>query len=305
VPAAEPAQRRPQHAGGRHELDLELATAEQVQASWSGCAEIGWEAMIDGARFVVEIGRAGDHRFVHGDRCAHHLSADRGRLLCVPGLDTDSERRPANSAPDGQLLWWRVVLDSVLFTVALLAGREALHAGAVATPAGAVAITAAAGGGKSTLLNELLGRGLALLSDDVVVLQERANAAPLAHPGPPLMTAPSTLTASGGAVIASLGAENWVAMPVYPDALPLAALVILDRGAGRQTALQLIQAPLAPLLGSLLRFPHTSERERARFELAGALASHTPVWQLTADLTVTPSVLADTLADLVDLARPI
>jgi hypothetical protein len=84
-----------------------------------------------------------------------------------------------------------VVLDSVLFTVALLQGYEALHAGAVATPDGVIAITSAAGGGKSTLLAALLQRGLALMADDVLVLESRGTEATLAHPAAPLMTVPA------------------------------------------------------------------------------------------------------------------
>src|ERR1035441_1963395 len=116
---------------------------------------------------AVGSGRAvvvasGDHRFVHGahpdhsgarsdgTRAVHHLSADASVLQCAPS-------DPAEPS------WWRVVLDSVLFTVALLQGYEALHASAVATRDGVIAITAAAGGGKSTLLAELLLRGLGLM----------------------------------------------------------------------------------------------------------------------------------------------
>ena len=98
----------------------------------------------------------GDFRFLHGERSAHHLSADLAQLRCAFGKAEPSE--------------WRVVLDSVLFSIALLRGGEALHAGAVATEKGAIAIAAASGGGKSSLLAALLQAGLPLLSDDVVVL---------------------------------------------------------------------------------------------------------------------------------------
>ncbi len=71
-------------------------------------------------------------------RAIHHLCASGRVLRCAPTEPADPR-------------WWRVVLDSVLFTVALLRGYEALHAGALATPGGVIAITAATGGGKSTL----------------------------------------------------------------------------------------------------------------------------------------------------------
>jgi hypothetical protein len=160
-------------------LQILSVTAQAIADSWSGLQAIGWEGVIDGAPFVVERGVAGDHRFVHGappdqhgapsdgTRAVHHLSPDASVLQCAPSDPSEPS-------------WWRVVLDSVLFTVALLQGYEALHAAAIATPDGVIAITAATGGGKSTLLSELLGRGLALMADDVLVLESRGDAPPLA-----------------------------------------------------------------------------------------------------------------------------
>ncbi len=197
----------PGEAGHASLPSLEIrssVSAQAIEDSWSGLQEIGWEGVIDGAPFVVERGIAGDHRFVHGThpdrhdappndappddtpadeiRALHHLSPDASVLQCAP-------------ADPAEQSWWRVVLDSVLFTVALLQGYEALHAGAVATPDGVIAITAASGGGKSTLLSELVGRGMALMADDVLVLAPRGtdfSLSPLTYPAPPLMTVPNT-----------------------------------------------------------------------------------------------------------------
>jgi hypothetical protein len=280
-------------------LQIRSVTAQAIENSWSGLQAIGWEAVIDGARFVVERGIDGDHRFVHGAysgqsgtrsdgiRAVHHLCADASLLQCAPS-------DPAEPS------WWRVVLDSVLFTVALLQGYEALHAGAVATPDGVIAITAAAGGGKSTLLTELIQRGLALMADDVLVLEPRGTEAPLAHPAPPLMTVPAAripmLRQAGPAdTISSLDEERWIAVPVHPEPLPLKALVVLDRQPGLQLSLKKIKEPLAPLLGSLMSFPTSPERQQTRFELASVLASRTALWRLTADLDTPPDALAEAL----------
>jgi hypothetical protein len=296
-------------------LQIRPASAHAIAESWSGLETIGWQGTIDGAPFVVERGIAGDHRFLHGappdrsgapvatTRAIHHLSADAALLLCAPSDPSDPS-------------WWRVVLDSVLFTVALLRGYEALHAGAVVTPDGgsAIAITAASGGGKSTLLSELLGRGLPLLADDVVALEARGVGAPLAHPAAPLMTVPAArIPALVGAAdtsrapqtpqtICAIDDERWIAVPVHPDPLPLRALVVLDRraasqlpGSGPEPVLERIEDPLAPLLGSLMAFPTSPERQRARFELASVLAATTALWRLTADLATPPDELADTL----------
>lgn len=283
-----------------------MATAAQVAERWSGFHARGWAGTVDGAALTVERGDAGDHRFVHGadtdadggfragTRAVHHLSADASELACVP-------------AEGGDRSWWRVVLDSVLFTIALLHGYEALHAAAVATPQrdGAIAITAPMGGGKSTLLSELLRRGLPLIADDVVVLRRScAGAAPLAHPAPPLLTLPSARLAalddsdSGQpAPICVLGEESWVAVPVHSEPLPLRSLVVLERRRGAALSLSPIMSPLAPLLSSLMRFPKDRARERARFEMASEIAANVGIWRLTADPHISPDVLADTLLD--------
>lgn len=280
-------------------LQIRSVAAQEIEDSWSGLAEIGWQGMIDGAPFIVEQGIEGDHRFVHGvhpddrgvpvdgTRAVHHLGADASVLQCAPSHPADPS-------------WWRVVLDSVLFTVALLQGYEALHAGAVATPDGVIAITAASGGGKSTLLTELLGRGLPLMADDVLVLEPRGTEAPRAYPAPPLMTIPAARLATlGGAgplkTICSLDDEHWIAVPVHPEPLPLKTLVVLDRRPGVPLSLQKIQDPLAPLMGSLMNFPRSPQRQQTRFEIASILASSTALWRLTADLDTPPDVLADTL----------
>jgi hypothetical protein len=288
-------------------LEIRSVSAEAIEHEWSGEAEAGWQGFIDGAPFLVQRGVEGDHRFVHGvapdaygvprerTRAVHHLSGDAGVLRCAP----------SNS---GDLCWWRVVLDSVLFTVALLNGYEALHAGAIASGAGTIAIAAAAGGGKSTLLCELLRRGSVLMADDVLVLESQGASAPLAHPAPPLMTVPSARVHACGAehpeAICSLADECWIAVPVHDGPLPLKALVVLDRLAvcstpspGPQVSLTRIEAPLAPLLDSLMGFPHAPERQRGRFELASTLASTSGLWRLSATADTPPEVLADVLLE--------
>lgn len=266
---------------------LEVTSPDAVASVWSGRPTLGWKAIIDGAPFAVERGQAGDYLFIHRGSGVHHLSPDASLLRCAPCREDEPR-------------WWRIVLDSVLFSVALISGFEAVHAGAVATPAGAVAITAGAGGGKSTLVAELVRHGLPLLSDDVVVVEPRPHGPPLAHAGPPLMTVPASVGEGLGTVITSLGDERWMAVPAHPGPLPLVALVLLERRPAASTCLRRIRAPLAPLLGSLLRFPRLPERERSRFELAGMLASRTALWRLTADTGVDPASLAAVL--LADLA---
>jgi len=285
-------------------LQVRSVTAQAIEDGWSGFEGIGWEGVIDGAPFVVERGVEGDHRFVHGakpdhsgvpsahTRAVHRLCADGLVLQCAPSDPADPT-------------WWRVVLDSVLFTVALLRGYEALHASGVATSDGAIAITAATGGGKSTLLAELLGRGSVLMADDVLVLESRGTECPLVHPAPPVMTVPAARMpalseAEPPETISSTDDERWIAVPVHPGPLPLKALVVLDRRLGSQRpgskiSLSRIESPLAPLLDSLMSFPSVPERQRKRFELASVLTCTAGLWRLTASPDAPPDVLADAL----------
>jgi hypothetical protein len=304
-------------------LHIQLTMPQEIAERWSGLDSVGWEGTIDDAPFAAQRGVVGDHRFVHGaspdsspgettagpaDRPAtlavHHLSPDLSTLLCAPADPTDPS-------------WWRVVLDSVLFTAALLHGYEALHAGAIATPEGAIAITAGTGGGKSTLVSELLGRGLALMADDVLVLERangdgQADGPPIAYPAPPLMTVPAdrvpgalSTPEQAGSVqpIALVGDERWIATPVHPYPLPLRTLVILNRHPGLTTGLSRADRPLATLLDSLLNYPRARAREGTRFEMAAAIAAHVPIWRLDADPSVPPSALADRLLSGLDEKR--
>lgn len=245
---------------------------------WPGTLEGGWEAVNDGKTFTVERSPGAEHRFIHGGRVLFHLSADHRILTGAP-----AERR--------DLGWWRVLMDSVLFTVSLLRGHEALHAGAVATPDDAVAILAVSGAGKSTLLGQLVREGHQLVTDDILALTEKDGDV-LAEPGPPLMTLPRARAAGVGTPVGEVAEEVWASVPVVPGPVPLRRLVLLDRRPGAETAISRVERPLAPLLAHLLKFPHTHERELTRFLLASTVATHTEICRLTANRTTPPEQLA-------------
>jgi hypothetical protein len=265
--------------GGAPELLVRGAGREAMDAAWSGTESIGWEAPIDEMRFRVERGVRGDHLFLHGESPVCHLDPTGTTLLhaLLEGVAVEG---------------WRVVLDSVLFSVALLRGLEALHAGAVVGGEGAIAIAAGAGGGKSTLLSALLADRFELLADDVLAL-EADQGTVLAHPGPPLMTVPAKVSHPPGEELATIGEERWLATPVCPRAQPLAAVVLLNRRAGAETALLPLETAFFPLRAMMLSFPRTPDRERSRFDLAAAIAARLPVWELRAEPTVPPSELAE------------
>lgn len=296
-------------------LHLRITDAATIREHWSGHGASGWEGTIDGAPLVVERGVAGDHLFVHGAGAQAPVPAARREQAGLPTPAPPDTRSLHHLCPSASVLrcapaepddpgWWRLLLDSVLFTVALIRGYEALHAAAVATPAGAVAITAATGGGKSTLLSELMLAGLPLLADDVLALKPRERGAPVAYPAPPLMTVPSQRTVAlaalpGGAParIATVEDEDWLAVPVHRKPLPLRALIVLDRRPGAETKIEPDEQPLATLMQGLLRFPRTPERERSRFEIAAQIAENVPIWRLRADTETAPPALASRLLD--------
>jgi hypothetical protein len=241
-------------------------------------AELEWQAPIDGSQLTLERGADGSRLFRHASG-RHLLSPAADLLRCDPRERTD----PA---------WFRVLLDTVLLCVALLRGREGLHAAALRIGPHAVAIVGGPGAGKSTLLAALLDRGHELLADDITMLARRADGAPLALPGPPVMTLPAAVAPRGRELLMELGDERWVACPVAAAPVPLQAIVALRRRRGATTAIgQSVDAPRM-LLAALLALPRTPDRALARLDLAAVLARHCRVLELSAELSSTPAELA-------------
>lgn len=255
---------------------------------WSGRATPGWSGINDGERFEVIRSESGQYRFLHGGAPLFALSANFRTLTCAP----PGER---------SVTWWRLLLDSALFTVSLLRGNDALHAGAVSTPGGVLAMVAASGGGKSTLLGTLLAEGAELVTDDVLFL-ESAEEEILAHPGAPVMTLPDHQ--ARGTVLGRVDDEAWVTLPVAASALPLRRLVLLDRRPGAATDLQHVEYPLAPLMTHFLNFPRTRDREGTRFQLASAISQRAEVWHLVSDVTTAPQELASLALGGLESAMP-
>lgn len=248
---------------------------------WEDSGEAGWSGVCDGERFAAERGANGAYRFFHGGRTLLELSPDHRRLTG----DLDPARTDVR--------WWRTVLDSVLFTVALLRGGEALHAGAVRTADGAVAIAGPQGSGKSTLLAHLVRHhGLALLSDDVLFL-DAAGPTVSAHPGPPLMTVPRAFDDAPGMPIADLGDEIWTAVPTGVDPVPLRRIVLLDRSAGGPAEVAPEPEPFVALMRHLLPFPPARPRAGARLALAAKISETVELVRLRAALQYPVEKLAE------------
>jgi hypothetical protein len=247
--------------------------------AWPDTVEGGWTGSIDGRTLTVELSSRGEHRFNIDGVTRFHLSMDRLHLV-APTLASTSE-----------LGWWRVLLDSVLFTVGLLRGKDALHAGAVATPSGVVAILAGSGGGKSTLVSELVRQGHGLVTDDILFLQSTGTEV-IAWPGPPLLTLPGARADGIGQVIGEIGAEVWLSVPVVTDSLPLRRVVLLDRQDGQGLAARAVDRSLVPLMTHFLNFPRARDRELGRFSLAGQLAERVELVAVEGSLDTSPQELA-------------
>jgi hypothetical protein len=250
-------------------LDIRPAAAEEVERLWSGAVEAGWSATIDGRPFAVEHGREGDLLMTHDGVGAFHVTSDRSTL------------RAAELAA-GRPAFLRVLLDSVLFSIALDRGGEALHAAAVERPEGVVAVAGAAGAGKSALAAALRARGAAFFTDDVLALESGGDAV-RALPGPPVIT---TSAPEGEVIVGVEGA---------PRPAPLAAVIVLtDPAAPREERHQ----PVFDILTHLLRYPRTKERERQRFALAAAIAEHARIVRLPARSAAPAELAARALAAL-------
>jgi hypothetical protein len=243
-----------------------------------GPSEEGWHAVIDRQPLVVGRSSTGEHWFSHGGQMKFRLSADHLMLTADPRSPRDTR-------------WWRLLLDSVLFSVSLLRGNDALHAGAVSTAAGAVAVMAGSGGGKSTLLAQLVQQGCSLVTDDVLFLKA-ADGEVAAFPGPPFMTLPRHRAARIGSPVGDVDDEIWVSVPVVAGPLPLRRVVLLDRRPGAPTTLEAMEQPLFPLLTHLLNFPPTRDRELGRFSLASAVTTGAELCRLLADVGTPPQELA-------------
>ena len=275
-------------------LRLQAASAAEIAERWSGPDAIGWEGTIDGAPFVVERGRRETTASCMASSPTSEARPPRG-----PARSTTSRPTPARcgarprTRPSSRGGGW--CSTRCCSRLRCCGATRRCTPAPIATPDGALAIAATTGGGKSTLLCELLSDGWALMTDDVLVLESRGEGAPLAHPGAAADDrAGGHLPAAGGADrVRRRGALGRRARAAGRDPAERAGRVEPRPGPGHVAAPS--RDPLAVLIGSLLRFPRVPERERTRFEMAGAIAAHVPIWELSADPSVTPGTLAGLL----------
>jgi hypothetical protein len=283
-------------------IELQAVSREQLAALWSGPAGGPvWETMLGpGAHYALLPGNRGDHLLSYPESPSFHLSADGATLSCV---------EPADQDPD----WIRTLLDTVLWSVALLRGAALLHAGAVLSPRGVVAIVGAQGAGKSSLVGQLLNDGWPLFTDDILAYRRKDDRV-IAFPGPALMnlsTRPGAVPEprATGRIIAHFdeqpGApEAWVELdqePLSPQ--PLLALVLLAReGESHDVQVSALPDALLEVIPHTLAFRTRPGALRARFEAASDLVARVPVFCVSAGITVAPAELAAALRSELDSA---
>jgi hypothetical protein len=272
------------------QIELRRASGDDMRELWSGASgpRIWWTIFEDGCDYTVWRGREGDHLVDYAGRPAFHLSRDGLVLSCA-------EPQPISSR------WAQTLTDSVLWTVALIRGRQLLHASAVQSPQGAVAVLAAQGGGKSSLTAQLVLDGWPFVTDDILAF-ERRDSQIVVHPGPNLMNLsvalePALPAEALGDTLATFqsngSTERWLLIRGCASTeLPLRATVLLRRGAYAQTELSRITATSVDVIGHTLAFRRIEGAQQRRFEAVSDLAERVPVYCLQASAETPPEELA-------------
>ncbi len=271
---------------GPVDVTIRLGSREDVEAAWAPREPAAaWRSVFgDGEIFSGERAADGSYRLAYGQEALFFVSADAATVVCGP----EDRHDPA---------WQRVLLDAVLMITSVAAGFDLLHAGAVQTSAGVVAVAAQSGGGKSSVVAELVRRGYPLFCDDVLVL-DRGPDGLCSHPGPPLMNVPLSPerfpVSEIGSVLATFGEEAWVAVERGAGgACPLAAVCLLERGPQVTTQVQRLAPTPLHLRAHVYPLRVPAERDRKRFELLADLVESIPVLRLRTGPDVTPSGVAD------------
>ncbi|MDQ3569708.1 MAG: hypothetical protein M3396_03630 [Actinomycetota bacterium] len=269
---------------------IRLGSRSEVDELWPGAEPgAGWRTVFsDGCDYRGELATNGTLRLSYGERAVFLVSPDGRTVLCAPENVED-------------LAWQRVLLDSVLTTLAVLAGLEPLHASGVEGTGGVVAFLTDSGGGKSSLAAELVRREKLFFCDDILPL-EMIGGQVHGHPGPPVMNFPLEPKrfppAEIGSPLATFGEEAWIAVHhAARRERPLSAVCLLDRRTGQTLGLDRLAPTPLHLLPYLVARRVPKEWLARRFELLSELTASVPVYRLSADISAEPARLADLVQD--------
>jgi hypothetical protein len=284
----------PRVVEGLPSLRIELAAPQRLKQRWSrSAATPEWTGRLgDGEQLRIERNSAGERLFSYGERARFLLDSAGEVLSCAPS--------------HAGLAWQRTLLGKVLPAVSVMRGYEALHAAAVECPEGAVAIAAPSGAGKSTLTLELINRGWALLSDDVLVLSP-APTGVRAHPGTPHLTVASGSSPAvprRAQTIGVLGGERWMSVHgACERTRPVHAVVQLVHDPAGVPALELLDGNPLRLAPFMLGVGADRTRRESRFALYAALAGRALLMLLRRGAGTSPGVLADMLENALTQRR--
>jgi hypothetical protein len=176
-------------------------------------------------KLVRDIGPVEDDPRTHFRITYASFPIGRGRLLVERDSATATFRSSVPLADDEVIHPW---LSRVAGMFGHWLGREVLHGGAFTAGDGAWAVIGASEAGKSTLLAGLVGAGLDVLTDDVLVIDERLVCA-----GPRCIDVrPEAAVAIGAddAPAGRGGTRRRLRLPPAPATVPLAGIVHLRWG---------------------------------------------------------------------------
>jgi ABC-2 type transport system ATP-binding protein len=240
-----------------------------------------------GVRLVIERGGDGDHLIRFGQH-PFHLSEDLGLLTCSAPSQMDAE-------------WEHALLDWVIYSAAVLAGMQCIHASAIESRGAVFAFAAPSGGGKTTLAAELVRRGATFFCDDVLALAHDGDNV-VAHPGPPFaLFDPDRreLIRCLGPQRGTLGGETWVTAE-HPARRPatVAAILLLDRHDGGPTTPRIQPGSFVDLRRLAIGIPRPGDREERRFSTLATLAEQALILRLTSSTSAPLAALAGSIEAL-------
>jgi hypothetical protein len=149
-----------------------LGEPHPVEAWRDGRAEPLFGRSLDDGRTIFGLHqhpRLGYRLFAEGEG-TYEIASSLDEVVCAPLPELEAWQ------------WQRFLTAQVLPLVAVLRGREVLHASAVALGERVIALVGGSGAGKTSLALQLVARGATLFADDVLALELRGGVV-LAHPG--------------------------------------------------------------------------------------------------------------------------
>lgn len=275
------------------EASILAVSRNELRAAWTDEAEtIACHRSARG-RPILMVERIAEMYRVRALRLGAAVIAANGRsILCAPQTGRDWR-------------WQRLLFAQALPLGAQLQGLNMLHASAVCVRETAVAFVATAGAGKSTLAANLVARGHALLTDDVLSVSASGDG-PIAHPGPPLLglarseyhRLPEDKRELLGRTVGHLD-KLYLGTPVRRTPAPLRLVYFLTRDGVNNLEIR-EQRPPDPrrLLGSaFLGYLRGKSHLVGHLDFCVALATDTKVFTIDAPSDIPPDELAAHLED--------